>query len=138
LEGKTNVGSTRLARGRKRANSKVPISISDLDKFTSAIAPSSPSQARRLERAESRKAGCDAMTSLLTDLSQISKSIAASTSSSERKVLRKARSEAKLRHQLVKASADIDTSDDNSKDDDTDDDENDIEIEPDARNGDLY
>jgi hypothetical protein len=44
---KTNVGSTRLARGRKRAYSEVSISISGSDKFTSAIPPSSPSQGRR-------------------------------------------------------------------------------------------
>jgi hypothetical protein len=43
-----------------------------------------------------------------------------------------------MRYQLVKASADIGTSDDDSKDDDSEDDEGDIEIEPDERNGDLY
>jgi hypothetical protein len=80
LGGRTNVGSTRLARGRKRANSEVFIGISGLDKFSSAIPLSSPSQGRRLERAECRKAGSDAMTSLLTALSQTSKCIAASNS----------------------------------------------------------
>jgi hypothetical protein len=80
-----------------------------------------------MERAESRKAGSDAMASLLTALSQVSKSIIASNSSSKRKSLRKEMR--KFRHQLVKASTDIGTSE---YDDD------DIEIEPDERNGDLY
>jgi hypothetical protein len=43
-----------------------------------------------------------------------------------------------MRHQLVKASADIGSSDDDSRDEQSDDDEDDIEIEPDERNGDLY
>jgi hypothetical protein len=133
LDGNAHIGSSRHARGRKRANSEVSISISGLDKFTSAIAPSSPSQARRMERAESRKARSDAMASLLTALSQISKSISASNSSSERKLLTKKRR--KMRYHLVKASADIGTSGDDSKDDDSEDDEDDNEIEPDERNG---
>jgi hypothetical protein len=138
---KAHIGSSRHARGRKKANSEASISISGLDKFTSATAPLSPSQARRMERAESRMAGSDAMESLLTALPQISKSIVASYSSSERKLLRKARR--KMRHQLVKASAYIGTSDDDSKDDDSEDDESeddedDNEIEPNERNGNLY
>jgi hypothetical protein len=134
-DGRNNAGSSRPARGRKRANSEVAISISGLDKFTSAISPSSPSQTRRMERAESRKASSDAMTSLLTALAQITKSIAATNSSSERKLLTKARR--KMRCQLAKASADIGTSDEDINDDDSDDDDDDIEIEPDKRNSDL-
>jgi hypothetical protein len=126
----------RPSRNHKMANSELAISISGLEKFPSAIAPSSPSQTRRMERVEIRKAGSDAMTSLMTALTQINKSIGATKSSSERILLKHARR--KVRRQLAKASADIGTCDEDINYDDSDDDDNNIEIEPDERNVDFY
>jgi hypothetical protein len=83
-------GLTGIGRGRKRQHSAVEVSIPGLDRLTVAVSPRSPGTAKRTERAESRKATSEALTSILRTLSQLDKSIQeAKIHSAEQRMMKK-------------------------------------------------